>query len=49
MHTDLTDVARRDYLELFIEEIVYMRGNISFYGEKRTSNTIFLLVRIYVT
>ena len=32
MHTDPTDVARRDYLEFFIEEIVDMRGNISSYG-----------------
>jgi hypothetical protein len=32
LHTDPTDVARRDYLEFFIEEIVDMRGNISSYG-----------------
>ena len=32
MHTDRTDVARRDYLEFFIEEIIDMRGNISSYG-----------------
>ena len=32
MHTDPTDVARRDYLEFFIEEIVDMRGNISSSG-----------------
>ena len=28
LHTDPTDVARRDYLEFFIEEIIDMRGNI---------------------
>ena len=32
LHTDPTDVARRDYLEFFIEEIIDMRGNISSYG-----------------
>ena len=32
LHTDPTDVARRDYLEFFIEEITEMRGNISSYG-----------------
>ena len=32
LHTDQTDVARRDYLEFFIEEIIDMRGNISSYG-----------------
>ena len=32
LHTDPVDVARRDYLEFFIEEVIDIRGNISSYG-----------------
>ena len=32
LHTDPQDVARRDYLEFFIEEILDIRGQISSYG-----------------
>jgi hypothetical protein len=32
LRTDPTDVARRDYLEFFIEDILDMRGNTSNYG-----------------
>jgi Integrase core domain/Chromo (CHRromatin Organisation MOdifier) domain len=32
LHTDPTDVARRDYLEFFIEDIIDMRGQTSSYG-----------------
>ena len=31
-HTDPVDVARRDYLEFFIEEVIDIRGNTSSYG-----------------
>ena len=31
-HTDPVDVARRDYLEFFIEEVIDIRGLISNYG-----------------
>ena len=30
--TNPTDIARRDYLEFFIEDILDMKGNISQYG-----------------
>ena len=32
LHTDPSDVARRDYLEFFIEEIIDIRGQTSNYG-----------------
>ena len=32
LHTDPQDVARRDYLEFFIEEIIDIRGQTSSYG-----------------
>ena len=32
LHTDPSDVARRDYLEFFIEEIIDIRGQTSSYG-----------------
>ena len=35
MKTNPTDIARRDYLEFFIEEILDMEGNISQYGTLR--------------
>ena len=35
MRTNPTDIARRDYLEFFIEEILDMEGNISQYGTLR--------------
>ena len=33
MRTDPTDIARRDYLEFFIEEILDMKGDIAHYGQ----------------
>ena len=32
MKTDPTDIARRDYLEFLIEDILDMKGDISSYG-----------------
>ena len=32
LNTDPSDVARRDYLEFFIEEIIDIRGQTSSYG-----------------
>ena len=32
MTTDPTDIARRDYLEFFIEDVLDMKGDISSYG-----------------